>query len=282
MTCSRGKMPRAPSYLTMHEFRTVEVSDPRFERDHLRVFTVKSSGLKGRADVCVFIPPSITTAGSMPVVILLHGVYGSSWSWPLKSGVHVQLMEKIRSGELPPMVLAMPSDGLWGDGSGYLAHQGLHFDKWIAEELPQLLYQYVPGVDRQSPFFISGLSMGGFGALQLGVRYSHLFKAISAHSSLTRLEQMKLFVVEDLSLYQQEERWKESIYETIIRNREKLPVIRFDCGREDQLIEANRELHHQLMEEGIEHVFEEFDGGHEWPYWENHVMDSLIYFSKQI
>ena len=106
----------------MHEFRTVEISDPRFERDHLRVFTVKSSGLKGRADVCVFIPPSITTAVTLPVVILLHGVYGSSWSWPLKSGVHVQLMEKIRSGELPPMVLAMPSDGLWGDGSGYLEH----------------------------------------------------------------------------------------------------------------------------------------------------------------
>ena len=281
MTCSGEEMPRAPLYLTMHEFRTVEVSDPRFERDHLRVFTVKSSYLKGRADVCVFIPHGIAPAESLPVVILLHGVYGSAWSWPLKSGVHIRLLEKIHAGELPPMVLAMPSDGLWGDGSGYLSHHGMDFDRWIAEELPQLLYQHVPGVDHRSPFFISGLSMGGFGALQLGVRYSSLFKAISAHSSLTRIDQMKLFVEEDLSLYQQEEQWKESIFETIMRHRKTLPAIRFDCGRQDQLIEANRELHHQLMNEGISHVYEEFDGGHEWPYWEKHVMDSLVYFSKQ-
>ncbi|HVX98096.1 MAG TPA: esterase family protein, partial [Polyangia bacterium] len=67
-------------------FATVELSDPRFERDSLRFVTVKSAALGRRADLSVFVP----TGGSdpMPLVILLHGVNGSAWSWSLKGGAH--------------------------------------------------------------------------------------------------------------------------------------------------------------------------------------------------
>ncbi|MEO6188400.1 MAG: hypothetical protein ABIO82_02545, partial [Ginsengibacter sp.] len=108
----------------MSKFRTIEISDPRFENNHLRFVTVKTPNLKGRGDICVFVPPSIKTELDTPVVILLHGVYGSAWSWPVSTGVHLQAMRMIERDEIPPMVIAMPSDGLWGDGSAYLAHNG--------------------------------------------------------------------------------------------------------------------------------------------------------------
>ena len=61
-------------------------------------------------------------------------------------------------------------------------------------------------------------------------------------------------------------------------HRAKLPPVRFDCGKEDLLIEPNRKLHTQLTEAGIAHTYEEFDGIHEWKYWEDHLADSLLFF----
>jgi enterochelin esterase-like enzyme len=262
-------------------FRTIELSDPAFEKDHLRFITVKTKNLKGRGDVCVFVPPGIEHIGSVPVVLLLHGVYGSAWSWPLKSGVHLLASQMIREGLLPPMVIAMPSDGLWGDGSAYLPHNGYDFEKWIAGDVIFLLKNYIEGVDEKSSFFISGLSMGGFGALQIGAKYGQLFNGITAHSAITRIDQMKLFVEESLDNYEQADKTAEDIFETISRYRKGLPPLRFDCGVDDLLIDYNRELHRKLTGAHIEHEYAEHEGGHEWPYWQAHIKESLLFFASR-
>ncbi|HEY9560555.1 MAG TPA: alpha/beta hydrolase-fold protein [Anseongella sp.] len=264
------------------KFRTIEVSDPRFETDHLRFITVKTPNLKGRGDICVFSPPGISTGQPVPVILLLHGVYGSAWSWAYGAGVHLQAMKMIESGEIPPVVIAMPSDGLWGDGSGYLPHNGYDFEKWIAEDVPDVLAQSIPGAGTDAPLFISGLSMGGFGALRIGARYGHRFKGISAHSAITSLSQMKLFVEEDLNHYHQPQPTDEDVFQTFLKFRNQLPPLRFDCGAGDQLIEFNRTLHQQLTGQQVPHTYEEFPGGHEWSYWECHVGRSIRFFADQL
>lgn len=266
----------------MKKFRTVEVSDPRFESNYLRFITVKSNHLQGRSDICVFVPPNLDPAKSCPVVMLLHGVYGNSWIWAYKTGVHLQVLKMIQNKELPEMIIAMPSDGLWGDGSGYLPHHDQDFEKWIAEDVPELLQQYIDGVTAGSPFFISGLSMGGFGALRIGVKHHPKFRAVSGHSSITELQQMKLFVEEDLTNYKQTDAADESVFETILRHREHLPPIYFDCGKEDLLIDHNRDLHFKLDQANIKHTYKEYPGGHEWAYWEKHVKNSLLFFAANL
>ena len=71
----------------------------------------------------LFIPPGIDGKDNVPLVMLLHGVYGSHWAWSRKGGAHHTAARLIEQGQIPPMVLAMPSDGLWGDGSGYIQHR---------------------------------------------------------------------------------------------------------------------------------------------------------------
>jgi enterochelin esterase-like enzyme len=56
--------------------------------------------------------------------------------------------------------------------------------------------------------------------------------------------------------------------------------VRFDCGREDVLLEGNRRLHEALVADGVPHVYEEFSGGHTWPYWTEHLEDSLLFFER--
>jgi S-formylglutathione hydrolase FrmB len=260
-------------------FRTTEISDPKFESNHLRFITVKSKNLKGRGDICVFVPP-LENVIDIPLVILLHGVYGSSWVWSQKGGVHLTAWDMMRKGEVQPMVIAMPSDGLWGDGSAYVRHKTVDYEKWIVEDVPNAVSENIKQLSKKSHMFISGLSMGGFGALRLGIKYADRFKAVSAHSSITSLEQMPLFVEEPLDNYLITEPNEQFIWGLIQQCEGNLPGIRFDCGTEDLLIDHNRLLHHQLKTNHIDHIYEEFSGAHEWPYWQEHIRDSLLFFSE--
>jgi putative tributyrin esterase len=266
----------------MAEFKHLEISNPEYESSNLRFITVDTPNLKGRGDICVYVPPETTQTGTLPIVILLHGVYGSAWSWPYASGVHLKVNELIASGELPPMILAMPSDGLWGDGSCYLRLDGYDFEKWIAEDVPNVLFQCIEGAKKESPLFISGLSMGGFGALRIGAKYGHKFTAISGHSSITSLPQIKYFTNESLKYYAQDSSVDEDVFETFLKYNDHLPPVYFDCGTNDLLLKYNRTLHKKMEANGIPHIYKENPGGHEWPYWAKHIIDSLKFFADKL
>jgi len=266
----------------MPRFKTLEVSNPEFENSNLRFITVKTPNLKGRGDICVYVPPFIHPNETLPIVILLHGVYGSAWSWPMSSGVHIKANEMIHKGELPPMIIAMPSDGMWGDGSGYLPIGDHDFEKWIVEDVPDALIETIKFAKKDSPMFISGLSMGGFGALRIGAKYASKFRAISGHSSITSLPQIKFFVEESLKQYAQDNIIDEDLLETFLHYRHELPPIHFDCGTADLLINYNRSLHKKMENAGIPHAYQENPGGHEWSYWSKHVIESLKFFAANL
>lgn len=262
----------------MSKFRTIERSDPRFERDGLSYVTFKSPNLKSRGDYCIFIP-DVCKNTTLPLIILLHGVYGSHWAWTLKAGVHHTAQRMIDEGEISPIVILMPSDGLWGDGSAYLAHRDANYEKWIVEDLFDCSKECFEEINDNSNLFISGLSMGGYGALRLGAKYPLKFQGISAHSSITEFNQLELFVEEPLDKYGVDYLDYDILY-WIKKNKSILPPIRFDCGIEDKLIEGNRDFHERLLDEQIEHHYEEFPGAHTWDYWEEHVKDTLYFFDN--
>lgn len=262
-------------------FRTVEISDPRYEREDLRHVTVKSPALGQRADLTIHATPAARVTTDVPVIVLLHGVYGSHWAWTLSGGAHVTSARLQSAGELPPCVLVMPSDGLWGDGSGYLPHRLQDFERWIVNEVPAAAAHAVPAITRNSPVCIAGLSMGGFGALRLGAKFPRRYRAVSGHSSITHFDQFRDFVEERPGSFTvlDEDR---DVFQTLYRNRGQLPPIRFDCGTSDPLLDSNRLLHQALQEAGICHCYEEFPGGHEWTYWETHLEDTLRFFARAI
>lgn len=262
----------------MSLFRTTRVSDPRFEHDGLRIVTVKSPSLNGRGDICLYVPAACPQHA--PVVLLLHGVYGSHWSWALGGGAHKTAARLIEAGTIRPMILAMPSDGLWGDGSGYLPHAQYDFERWIVDEVPAAVKEVTDAATDQSPLCIAGLSMGGFGALRLGGKYASRFHGIAAHSAITHFEQLSQFVEESLAAFTANPK-DYSAADVLIKNKEDLPPLRFDCGTEDPLLKANRTLHQALESANVQHAYEEFRGGHEWPYWERHIADTLMFFDQQ-
>jgi putative tributyrin esterase len=259
-------------------FHSLEVSDPSLEWAGLRLVTLKSAHLKGRGDLTLHVPTVAKGCRNVPLVLLLHGIYGSHWGWSLRGAAHETNERLSRGGSIPPLVLAMPSDGLWGDGSLYLPHHGQDFERWIVEDVPEVTRLVVPEVGSNSPVFIAGLSMGGFAALRLGARFPEVFAGMSGLSSVTDLSQLAALVQEDhssLDLPASDRSLREAF-----RSSRNIRPFRFDCGREDFLIEANRELHRDLTEAGVPHQYEESSGIHDWSYWRTSLEATLRFFAS--
>jgi enterochelin esterase-like enzyme len=254
----------------------LEQSNPAQEREGIRLVTVFSPALGHRADITLALPPGHASFHDLPILLLLHGVYGSHWAWAWNGGAHRTLRTMVESGELRPMVLAMPSDGLLGHGSGYIPQSNADYETWIVHDVPRAVRQAAVCTSDASPLFIAGLSMGGFGALRLGAKYPDRFRGISGHSSITEFGQLRELFIPDMP---DPEGWIGHPEATVLHwmktHRKQVPPIRFDCGRDDVLLSANRRLHAELTNAKVNHAYEEFAGGHGWDYWSNHLADTL-------
>jgi putative tributyrin esterase len=259
--------------------RTISASDPRFESKCIRFLTLYSPALGGRGDVSVFAPPGIESHTSVPLVLLLHGVYDSHWAWFFKGGAHKVALDLMAKSQMRPMLLVAPSDGLYQDGSAYLRHSGRNYETWITNDVIEGVTSAFACIGGSSPVFIAGVSMGGYGALRLGLKHADLFRGISAHSAITRFEEMLQFVSDPFP-FECSDAAEIDLLSWIERNREILPPLRFDCGMGDRLIEGNRRFHNELNSKAIPHQYIEFDGEHNWPYWHAHVSSSFLFFES--
>ena len=262
-------------------FKTIELSDTSFESQGLRFLTVKTPNLRGRGDICLYVPEVEKEIDKLPIYILLHGVYGSAWVWALKGGAHQSAKEMMESKNIKPAIIAMPSDGLYEDGSAYFSHHSKKYDQWIVNDVVLAIKENIPQAKNSIATCIGGLSMGGYGALTLGGRFPEKFKAISGHSSITKLREMSLFTSDNIDEYQKFTKHPDVI-DILVSNKNKLPPLRFDCGSSDKLLKGNRLLHQQLSDQNIKHEYQEFDGGHEWSYWQEHVKKTYLFFDKKI
>jgi putative tributyrin esterase len=257
-------------------FPNAQLSAPIPGNETLRFLNFRGEALPQRADVLLYLPPGAGTPEHLPLLLLLHGVYGCQWNWWLNGGIDRTAAEMLASGDMCPMMIAMPSDGLWGDGTGYVPHTHGNYEQWIVEDIPSCLSELFPQLSTDK-FFLAGLSMGGFGAMRLGMKYASRTLGISTHSSVTDLAQLSRFIPYPPETLRFAGEPDSSLLHWAEVNRTHLPPIRFDCGTEDPLIEDNRRLHRDLTRLEIPHTYEEFSGGHDWPYWTEHVRCTLAF-----
>lgn len=206
-----------------------------------------------------------TGTGPFPVLLQLHGLFDDHNSWIHKSKL-VHYVSELQA------IVILPDGGT----SGYLdwptqPHERLNrqlYETMIVEDLWNEVHRNFH-VDDQK-WAIGGLSMGGYGAMRLGLRHPEKFASIWAHSSAFVIGDvvpaLGLAEIKDASLHELAPK---------LKGRPDLPAIAFDCGTEDELIESNRDFHQLLDELGIEHHYAEHPGGHTWEYWDAHILDAL-------
>ncbi|WP_133012626.1 alpha/beta hydrolase [Marinomonas flavescens] len=258
--------------------KRLEVSNPAYTPNNTQFLTIHSSYLERRHDVSIY---NINAQGKdVPIIVLLHGVYGNHWVWMHLGGVHLVYEKLKKANNLGEFVLVMPSDGGLQDGSAYLptSNHG-NYEQWIMEDVLDAVIDNVACVSSNSHIYLTGLSMGGYGALRLGAKYADRISGISAHSAITKLEQICLFTDTPLDQYACLNIEQDNLIFWITENAATLPPLRFDCGEDDLLYEANVELHNTLDTLNIKHQFEHFTGEHSWPYWHQHIEQTFQFFN---
>lgn len=244
----------------------------------VRLLTLYSPALRHRGDVTLYLPPTVSDR-PRPLLILLHGVRGSHWNWWALGNLPAIAREMLTAGEIAPLAIAMPSDGLWSDGSGYLAHKRFDAESWIIEDVPTGIRELVPHI-HPGKVFLAGLSMGGYGALRIGAKHASRVAGISAHSPVTGLADLSQHVQDPIEKDMALGKRDADILHWMRRNRSSLPPIRFDCGTEDALLVSNRALHAAMVHARILHDYEEHPGGHDWAYWQQQVRATLRFVSR--
>lgn len=204
-----------------------------------------------------------TGTGPFPVLLQLHGLYDDHHSWIQKSKLVHYVADMQLIVILPDGATSCYLDWLGGDR---LNRQ--NYETMIADDLWREIHRsFHVGDDKWA---IGGLSMGGYGAIRLGLRYPDKFSSVWAHSAAFVIGDivptLGIGDIEDSNLHELASK---------LKGRTDLPTLSFDCGTEDELIESNRDFHALLNELGIDHLYAEHPGGHTWEYWDEHILDAL-------
>jgi len=122
---------------------------------------------------------------------------------------------------------------------------------------------------------ITGLSMGGYGALYLAFRHQDVYGAVGSMSGGVDIRPFPLNwdLSKRLGSYAEHpENWeKNTDINLLYLLTPGSLAITFDCGTEDFFYGVNRALHEKLLERNIRHDFTTRPGGHTWEYWANSI-----------
>ncbi len=216
----------------------------------------------------------------MRTLFLLHGYTERSGNW-----VPEELAEKYN------LAIVMPNaeNSFYQDGE----ETGRKFSTYIGIELVDYVRKTFGLAKSSADTFIMGLSMGGYGALSLGMRYPDRFGKIAALSSaliqheldgMKPGQQTKVANYEyyrlcfgDLDQFIHTEKNPEVQAKTLIQKGGKKPEIFLCCGTEDFLIEPNRAFDAYLTAVGYAHVYREEHGGHNMAFWSRMVPPALCW-----
>ena len=213
-----------------------------------------------------------------PVVYLLHGYSGSHQDWLKNVPTLGDLASEYN------IIIVLP-DGAYN--SWYLdspLKEEHRFATFVGRELPAVIDQNYRTKKAAKYRGITGLSMGGHGALYLTTQYPDQFGAVASMSGGLDLRPFSdSWEIKDLlgSIEEYPQYWSQySVINNLENLRAKEIPILIDCGIEDFFFETNQAAHQQLLKLDIPHDYFVRPGGHSWDYWINALPYHLLFFKR--
>ncbi|GAB1443313.1 hypothetical protein MASR2M39_21530 [Ignavibacteriales bacterium] len=213
---------------------------------------------------------------SYPLVYLLHGWAGSSYDW--KNNYDIQkLADKYK------MIIVLP------DG---------YYDSWYGDNINKKELQYesaffkriVPFVEtryRIDPknVFITGLSMGGHGAISFYLKHNKHFKAAGSMSGILDISLFKdkWGIKKKFGDYKKYKKYWEKnssvqLLKTFKGAKSNLRMF-VTCGDKDFAYKANSLFWSAAANLKIPMISVKDKGDHNWEYWTSHIDSQILFFS---
>lgn len=253
---------------------------------------IPSAAMNKTYKAAVVLPSSYSNnKKAYPVLYLLHGGGGRFSDW-LTQTPDKMLVKNL--ADQFNIIIVMPEGETFGWYLDSPFDPNSKFETYITKEVIQKIDNTYRTVRSNKGRVITGLSMGGHGAMYLSTRHPDLFGAAGTMSGAMDMNYSKFQLNDDFRKMLKERFEKllgtsEVSNEVFVKNsvinmsetikKNGMPVI-IDCGVDDFLIEVNRELHRRLVYNNTPHDYTERPGGHTWEYWQTALPYHLLFFSK--
>lgn len=321
--------PQAPPIATIS---TGAVAAPRDDSGRVREGSFWSQALGTRKRYLVYLPPSYDASGERryPVLFYLHGMWGSENDWVKAGRLDATLDSLARTGA-PEAIVVMPD----GDDGWYTTWNFLgdfaacrrappatrervetycvpwpKYDEYVARDLVAFVDSTYRTIAAREARGIAGLSMGGYGAVTLALRYPAVFAAAASHSGVlapsyagsvpfrpppryaTAVDSLRTRFSpslwphllrafgHDTAGWVAREPWR--LARRLKESGGPMPALAFDIGRDDPYVEENRAFDHELRALGITHRYAEHPGAHTWTYWRAHAAESVAWLTASL
>lgn len=241
---------------------------------------IKSESIGKALHATIVLPDSYATEKSRySTIYLLHGWSGNDKDWTENTDV-ATLSDRYQ------VIIVMPDGDYdkWYINSPVLPKS--NFENYISHDIPVFVDNNFRTIASKNGRAITGLSMGGFGALNVVLNSPQTFGAVGSMSGgVDPRDYYKNWGLEkvfgDKSVYVKF--WDDK---AIINNAHQfinlnIPVL-IDCGVDDFFIEPNRRLHERLLELNINHSYIENPGGHSWSYWSNAIEYHFLFLKNAL
>ena len=229
---------------------------------------------------------------NLPVLYLLHGGLGTFDDWHkkvTKPGLLNELSDKHNFIIVSPGV---------GPSSYYFDSpllDSVQYETYIIKELIPFIDKNYSTLAQKESRAISGLSMGGHGAIMLSAKHPDLFIAAGSMSGVMNIDTRMWEVGDGLKNMRragQKQMLGDITYETPFSKYTAVGLVEemknnglaliIDCGVNDFLISTNRQLHELLLENGTPHEYIERPGSHTWSYWTEALPVHLLFFDRYL
>jgi S-formylglutathione hydrolase FrmB len=244
---------------------------------------------------CVILPSDYDAnkTSDYPALYFLHGLGGNEQLLLNSGGLNMiqDLRDQKRIGEF---LIVAPDAGrsfYINSRDGKVRYE----DFFIREFLPYIESHYRVRAERKARG-ITGVSMGGYGALRFALRYPELFAVVSAHSPALIETLPNIKVSRDQAVAVAEVLgkafgspvdaafWQRQSPFTIVKDGPRPAALRiyFDCGTDDEFgfNKGNAQFDQLLAARGILHEFHLYPGGHDWEYFAEHLPASFEFQSR--
>ena len=237
---------------------------------------VQSPSMNNKLEVLV-VTPEKKSSNPLPVVYLLHGYSGNARSW-------LEINPDIKKiADRDQMIIVCPD----GKNSWYWdspKNPSSRFETFVSKELIEYVDSHYPTIKNKKGRAITGLSMGGHGAMFLAFRHKDTYGAVGSTSGGVDIrpfpnnwEMAKQIGNES----ENRELWETH---TAINEIDRLAngdlAIIFDCGYSDFFFEVNNLFHQKLLKYKIDHDFYVRPGAHNGEYWKNSIVYQLLFFKN--
>jgi len=224
----------------------------------------------------VITPDTYERLDSIPVLYLLHGAGGDYANWITRVPALKELVDRYQ------IMVVCPDgakDSWYWDSPENPAYR---YETYVARELTAWIdARYKTRKDRMGRA-ITGLSMGGHGALYVAIKNQAVFGAAGSTAGGVDIRPFphNWGIKSHLGPYvENTERWEQHTIMGL------LPLLStgaltlyIDCGIDDFFYPVNEKLHQQLLYYKIPHTYVTGPGKHDWQYWRQSIRGQMQFF----